>query len=155
MIREATAEDLPALLAIQGATLAEPWPEFLRASTDGPPLVLVHDGQRSGDATPVGYALVVRADDTAYVVELAVAPPAQSEGHGSQLLEVLLDTVARDGVATVQLTARADDNRLQSFYGQFGFAVRDRLPDNYEDGDGVLLEAQLTGDHVGSVSGDG
>jgi len=140
MIREATSADLPALLAIQGATLSEPWPGLLRASIDGPSLVLVDAGP---DGEPLGYALVVQADEVAYIAELAVAPAAQDEGRGSQLLDALLDRLRSEGAGTVRLTARADDQGLHAFYADHGFAVRERIPDHYEDGDGVLLELEL------------
>jgi len=143
MIREATASDLPALLAIQGAALDEPWPALLRASIDGPPLVLVQDPPGMEGEGPIGYALVIRADEAAYVPELAVAPPAQGEGHGSRLLEALLDRLEDEGARRVRLTARAEDQGLHSFYADHGFELRERIPDHYEDGDGVLLEVEF------------
>jgi ribosomal-protein-alanine N-acetyltransferase len=152
MIREARAPDLPALLAIQSAALEEPWPALLRASIDGPSLVLV---LADADDAPVAYALVVAGEQMASVAELAVAPPAQAEGRGSRLLDALLERLRDDGIETVRLTTRAEDRRLRAFYAEHGFVVRERISDHYEDGDGVVLELRLRDRFDGPGPADG
>lgn len=137
-IRPAIAADEPRLRAIQSAALAEPWPELLSAAIGGPPAVLVAETDR-----PVGYALVVPGEDAAYLAEIAVAPPEQGRGHGSALLERVLARLAEDGVARLRLTVRADDDRARAFYDGFDFRAVDRVPDHYEDCDGLLLERNL------------
>ncbi|MFB6308444.1 MAG: GNAT family N-acetyltransferase [Haloarculaceae archaeon] len=139
MIRTAGPSDLPRLRAIQTAALDEPWPDLLEAGVGGPPLVLVLET----DGRPAGYALVVRDPPVAYLAEFAIAPDAQGEGRGSRLIEALFERLARDGIDRLRLTARADDDRVRSFYAEHGFAVIERLPDHYEDGDGVLLARDL------------
>ncbi len=138
MIREAKSGDYPALRAIQESALSDPWPDLLELGVDGPPLVLVLATER-----PIAYALVVPDDAVAYVAEFAVAPPRQGQGHGSKLMAALLDRLREDGVETVRLTARADDERARSFYATFGFDVVDEVPDHYDDGDGVVLARDL------------
>lgn len=138
MIRLAEPGDYPALRAIQQFALDEPSPDLLELGVDGPPLVLVVETDR-----PVGYALVVPGDDVAYVAEFAVAPAEQGQGYGSELMEALLDRLGSEAVETVRLTARADDDRVRSFYEQFGFAVVETVPDHYVDGDGVVLARAL------------
>jgi ribosomal-protein-alanine N-acetyltransferase len=129
-IREATPDDRPRLLAIQSASLASNWPELLATAIDGPGTVLVagHD--------PVGYALAV-GDDPTHLAELAVAPGHRDAGHGSALLTTLLDNCEE-----CRLTARADDERARRFYERHGFRVERRLPNHYEDGDGVAMVRQ-------------
>jgi ribosomal-protein-alanine N-acetyltransferase len=123
------------LRRIQTAALSDPWPELLELSLGEPSLVLVRETD-----DPVGYALVVPDGDVAYLAELAVAPAHQGVGHGTALMEALLERLADDGVETVRLTARADDERVHEFYRQFGFAVVDEVPDHYDDADGLLFE---------------
>jgi ribosomal-protein-alanine N-acetyltransferase len=139
MIRVARPADEGRLRAIQSAALDEPWPELLEGAVDGAPRLLVRDPGQG----PVAYALVVPDDPVAYLAELAVAPPVQGEGHGTALLTALLDRLRAGGFETVRLTARADDERVRSFYAGFDFAVADRLPDHYDDGDAVLLVRSL------------
>jgi len=95
------------------------------------------------DAGPVGYALVVPDRPTAYLAELAVAPPAQGRGHGSRLLALVVERYRDRGFDELRLTARADDERVRSFYEGFDFTVAERLPDHYDDGDGLLLVRAL------------
>jgi ribosomal-protein-alanine N-acetyltransferase len=141
MIRPGTPADGPRLHAIQDAVLDSSWPDLLSAGLDGPPLVLV---ATAGE--PVGYALTVFGREAAYLAELAVAPAAQGNGHGSRLLAAVLDRAPAAGVETVRLTTRADDPELQGFYAQAGFAVVERVPDHYDDGDAVVMARPVTTD---------
>lgn len=135
-VREATPDDLPRLLAIQATSLASGWPDLLRTAIDGPPLVFVVGRQ------PVGYALVVDGRPT-YLVELAVAPAHRGEGHGSSLLSTVF---ARTRGRAVDLTMRADDDRVRRFYERHGFRVTRRLPGHYDGDDGLLLVRQADSD---------
>jgi len=140
MIRPAVPADEARLVAIQSAALDDPWPELLDVAVDGAPHVLVADEGQG----PIGYTLTVPDEPVAYVAELAVAPAHQGQGHGSELLATLLDELGANGFDTVRLTARADDERVRSFYDGFRFTVADELPGHYSDGgDGVLLTRDL------------
>lgn len=140
MIRPAHPADESRLRAIQTAALDQPWPGLLDVAIEGAPIVLVADP----GVSPVGYALVVPSRPTAYLAELAVAPPAQGQGHGSRLLAAVLNRFGDQGFDEVRLTARADDDRVRAFYEKFGFTLAERLPDHYDDdGDGVLLVRSL------------
>jgi ribosomal-protein-alanine N-acetyltransferase len=136
-VREGRPADLPRLRAIQTA-LAEPWPELLETATEGPPpLYVFEDGQ------PVGYALVVGEDGgVAYVPEFAVHPDQQGQGYGSQLMEWLCDHLTGE-YDELRLTVEASDERARSFYRNHGFEKRERLEDNFESGDGLLLARPL------------
>jgi ribosomal-protein-alanine N-acetyltransferase len=139
MIRPAEPDEYPALRTIQERALDEQWPELLELAVDGPPLALVAETDR-----PVGYALAVPGEDAAYLAELAVAPEEQGQGHGSALLAALFDRLRSDGVDTLRLTARADDERVRAFYEQFGFEIVDSASAHYEDGgDAVVLAKSL------------
>ena len=139
MIRPARPADETRLRAIQSAALDEPWQDLLAVAIKGAPVLLVRDP----GAGPVAYALLVTDHPTAYLAELAVAPPAQRQGHGTALLTAVLDRVRAAGFAELRLTARADDERARSFYDDFDFTVADRLPDHFDHGDGVLLVRSL------------
>ena len=140
MIRPAVPADEARLRAIQSAALDDPWPELLAVGIDGAPQILVVD---EGEG-PIGYTLTVPDHPVAYVAELAVAPGFQGQGHGSALLGALLEELRDSDFETVRLTARADDERVRSFYDGFGFDVDADLPDHYGDGGaGVLLVRTL------------
>jgi ribosomal-protein-alanine N-acetyltransferase len=156
-VRDGRPPDLPALRAIQSATLAEPWTELLSVAADGPPVLLVADpgtvspagataGGDSHGPTPVGYALAVTDGDDAvgYLVELAVAPAHQGEGVGSVLLAELVERLRERGTEKLRVTVRAVDERAREFYSERCFERVERLPDHYDSGDGLLLARDLT-----------
>jgi ribosomal-protein-alanine N-acetyltransferase len=69
----------------------------------------------------VGYAGLCAYPDEAFVQTMAVAPRAQGEGLGAQLLQALLDEAARRRKTTVSLEVRADNDTAQRLYQRFGF----------------------------------
>ena len=140
MIRPATADDLPRLRAIQLASLAEPWDGLLEPAIDGPPVVFVVTDEAD---EPNGYAVAIPQDSVAYLAELAVAAGHRGEGHGSRLLTALCERLAAEAFERLELTVRADDERARDFYDANGFAEQERLPEHYEDGDGLLLARPL------------
>lgn len=135
MIREGRPDDWPRLRRIQATALSDPWPELLELALGEPSLVLVLDREE-----PIGYALVVPDGDVAYLAEFAVAPDRQGEGNGTVLMRALLDRLDAEGIETVRLTARADDERVHAFYRKFGFEIVDEVPDHYEAADGLVFE---------------
>ena len=134
-VRRGERADLPFLRQIQGATLAEPAPDLLRAAAaDGPPALFVADGSE-----PVGYAILV-VGEVAYLPELAVAPARQGRGVGTALLDaVVADLGRRGGSDRLRVTARAGDDRVRGFYESRGFVVVEHLPDFFESTAGVAL----------------
>jgi len=160
-VREARTDDGPRLRAIQSAALAQPVPDLLELGVDsGGPTVLVaereservpdDDGtarpdRRADAGGPVGYALAVTDADerVGYLVELAVAANARGEGHGTALLSTLVERFREDGVDRLRVTVRAVDERAREFYRSRGFDERTRLPEHYEDCDGLLLVCEL------------
>lgn len=138
-IREGRPADLPTLRRIQSTTLAEPSPDVLSAAAEGPLSLYV-----IVDEEPLGYAIVVSdGESVGYIPEIAVAPAFQGQSYGSQLLSHLITTFASDGFDQLRLTVRADDDRARSFYDDHGFECRERLPDYFETGDGLMLVRAL------------
>jgi len=141
-LRRGTWDDLDRLRAIQTTALDEPWPELLETAVGGYPPVYV-----AVDHEPVGYAVVVPGPETvAYLPELAVALERQREGYGSALLEYVCTELAGDGYDQLRLSVLATDERARQFYEQCGFEAIERLPDEFERGDGILLARELTAD---------
>lgn len=140
-VRRATGEDRPQLRRIQAAALAEPWPTLLDPDSPLDPQLWVCEADPTA---VVGYAAALTArEPTAYLPEIAIVPARQCEGFGSALLEGVLADLAPDGFERVRVTAPASEPRLRAFYGRFGFETVERLPDHFEDGDGVLLERTI------------
>jgi ribosomal-protein-alanine N-acetyltransferase len=141
-VRPARTDDLPALLALQAASLPDPEPEFLRTSVHTG-LALVAVDPLAED--PVGYVLHTSDDRAAYVAELAVAPAYRRRGHGRRLLAGV--AAAHPDRERLRLTTRVDNEAARAFYERAGFREVRQLPDHYEtengSTDGVLLVRDL------------
>ena len=95
--------------------------------------------------TLVGFAAITPSDDPdadpqrdALIAELAVQPGATRAGHGSRLLNAIVDTVRADGFTRVTVWVNSTDDVLRTFYTEAGWAA-----------DGAHRELDLHGD--GSV----
>lgn len=138
-VTRTTAVDGDRLRAIQENVLAEPWRELLDCALGGFPPLYVAVADR-----PVGYAIVMPGpEETVYLTELAVGPDEQRQGYGSELLEYLCDDQGEDGYERLALTVRVIDDDARQFYYDHGFSVEEQLPEEFEDGDGLLLIREL------------
>lgn len=142
MIRDGTTADRPAVAALQEAALSSPAPELLDLAlgSDAATLLVAPDDGLAG------YALALPGDRAAdpavvYVAEVVVAPRARREGYGSTLLAAVADRFA--DYDQLRLTARRDDDGPLGFYRENEFETLARLPDHFDDGDGVLLVRDL------------
>ncbi|HEU4946937.1 MAG TPA: GNAT family N-acetyltransferase [Kribbella sp.] len=93
----------------------------------------------------VGFAATTPSDDPdadpatdALVAELCVDPEATRAGHGSRLLNAVVDTVRADGFTRLTIWVNSTDDLLRGFYTEAGWAP-----------DGAHRELDLYGD--GSV----
>lgn len=138
-ITRTAAVDGERLCEIQQAALAEPWGELLNCALGGfPPLYVALADE------PVGYAIVMPGpEETVYLTELAVAPDKQGQRYGSRLLEYLCQDQREDGYDRLALTVRVVDTEARDFYYSHGFEVQERLPEEYNSGDGLLLVREL------------
>ncbi|WP_281194338.1 N-acetyltransferase [Halorubrum sp. F4] len=91
----------------------------------------------SDDAPVVGYALPVDASTRpgCHLAELVVAPDFRRQGRARGLLAAIVDDA--DGAVTLQ--AHPDNDAALALYEACGFAVVDRRPDAYVDGDALVL----------------
>ncbi|WP_350276959.1 GNAT family N-acetyltransferase [Kribbella sp. HUAS MG21] len=90
----------------------------------------------------VGFAAITPSDDPdadqqrdALIAELAVRPEATRAGHGSRLLNAVVDTVRADGFSRVTVWVNSTDDVLRAFYTEAGWAP-----------DGAHRELDLYGD---------
>ncbi|MGZ0146584.1 N-acetyltransferase family protein [Kribbella sp. WER1] len=131
---------LPAevLADLNPAQFAAQWRAALLAPGEARNRVLV----ALADRTPVGFAAITPSDDPdadqqhdALVAELAVSPEATRAGHGSRLLNAVVDTARADGFSRVTAWVNTTDDVLRAFYTEAGWAP-----------DGAHRELDLYGD---------
>ena len=123
-VRPLRPADEPAVRALQ-EHLAFADPDLVAAALDGPFLgvVAVEEGV-------VGYAVALPGRE-ATLSELVVDPDHRRAGHGRALVEA----VAEAATEALVVTTPADERAARRFYEELGFAVEERLPGFYGDGD--------------------
>ncbi len=131
---------LPAdvLLDLNPAQFAAQWRAALLSPGEARNRVLVAlDGRDL-----VGFAAITPSDDPdgdprhdALIAELAVNPEATRAGHGSRLLNAVVDTAQADGFTRVTVWVNSTDDVLRAFYTESGWAP-----------DGAHRELDLYGD---------
>ncbi|MFI5708136.1 GNAT family N-acetyltransferase [Kribbella sp. NPDC051620] len=131
---------LPAdvLADLNPAQFAAQWRAALIAPGEARNRVLVALAGR----TIVGFAAITASDDPdadqrhdALVAELAVDPSATRAGHGSRLLNAVVDTIRADKFQRVTVWVNTTDDVLRAFYTDSGWAP-----------DGATRELDLYGD---------
>ncbi|CAN5513854.1 ribosomal protein S18-alanine N-acetyltransferase [soil metagenome] len=125
--------DLPAMLAIEKASFANPWSllNFLcfafKSGTSG--RVRVRNGK------VVGYILYVKQADRLHVAHVAVQPDCRSLGLGREMILSLADRAR----CYVTLHVRKGNLSAQRLYHRLGFEVVRELPHHYADCEDAFL----------------
>ena len=138
-IREATRDDVPAIVALERVSFNNPWSaESMHAFLDRETariLVAVRGPEL------VGYAIIAWVLDEAELANIAVAPADRGRGVGAQLLDDGLARLAALGVRTVFLEVRGANAVAQRLYGSRGFVPVGRRRAYYENpvDDAVLM----------------
>lgn len=143
-LRDATAADLPALLALEAIFPGDRMNRRqLRRHLDSPRARL-----RVAAASPVlrGASLVFfRAGSTvARLYSLVVAPGARGNGLGARLLADTERGARARGCDRLRLEVRVDNARAIALYRRAGYVLRGRAAGYYEDGaEALRLEKRL------------
>lgn len=135
-VTEMTAEDIPAVHAIESASFPTPWPPYAfreEIETNRMARYLV---VRAGDRV-IAYAGIWLMVDEAHLTTFAVLPAYRRRGIGGLLLSELMGLSADLGAAVCTLEVRLSNAAARKLYGEFGFrpvGVRPRYySDNGED----------------------
>ncbi|MCC4908009.1 ribosomal protein S18-alanine N-acetyltransferase [Microbacterium sp. cx-59] len=136
VIREATADDLGAIMALERASFpTDAWSTAMMraelASPHGRYLVLERDGVLAGYA---GLRSVVGAPD-ADIQTIAVSESERGRGSGRMLLRALIGIAHERRARTVFLEVRDDNPVAQQLYASEGFVETGRRPRYYQPDD--------------------
>jgi GNAT superfamily N-acetyltransferase len=136
MIVQAREEDLAKLAPIERAA-AKLFPDHVitpeeRASVV--PLCQLAEARQHGrlwialteERQPVGFIVVVREGDTAFIVEVDVLPEHQGRGLGRALIQRVVHWGREEGLPRVTLTTFSDVPWNAPFYERLGFRRIDR-----------------------------
>ncbi|MEU8192532.1 ribosomal protein S18-alanine N-acetyltransferase [Microbispora amethystogenes] len=145
VLRQMTAEDLPAVMEIERATFpADAWSEaMLRGELRDQPRTRHYLVAEVGERI-VGYAGLAAAADQADVQTIAVLAEHRRAGVGAALMDALLAEAVRRGATSVFLEVRADNPPAQAMYERFGFRRLGLRRRYYEDGtDAITMTKDL------------
>ena len=99
------------------------------------------------DGDFAGYAVQMYVIDEAHLLNITIAPAMQRCGHGSRLLQTLIDEARARGMVSLFLEVRPSNNGAQSLYSRFGFSQigvrREYYPANSGREDALILKATL------------
>ncbi|HMB52408.1 MAG TPA: GNAT family N-acetyltransferase [Thermoanaerobaculia bacterium] len=127
-LRPATADDVPALAALERSAMPDPWSAGMVAGEleQEDALVLVaRDGEDGGgegsERSPIAYASYRGAAGEAELLRLAVDPARRREGLATALLVAGDRALAERGCVACFLEVRADNTTAIAFYERSGF----------------------------------
>jgi len=115
-----TVARLDEIVAIERATFSDPWSrEMFRSELELGGGTYARTAER--DARVIGYLCAVLVADEAHLGNLAVHPAEQRSGVGQILLDDLLRTAIRHGVARLTLEVRESNEIARKFYHKNDF----------------------------------
>lgn len=132
--------DLEAVLALEVASFAEPWPEEMfvdELSRDTRRYLVLEDD----DGRIVGYGGLLLAADDAHVMTLAIDPGSRRRGFGGRLLLAMVDTAMAAGARHLTLEVRESNRAARELYAAFGFEEVGLRPRYYRSEDAVVMWA--------------
>lgn len=130
MIREATPDDVPALVALERDLFgADAWSEALLVST----LASRHEhAWVTGDLT--AYVVTMVSGDLADVLRIGVEPGRRRRGLARDLLAAAVDHARAAGAIRLLLEVSDDNHAAAGLYAAAGFVQIDQRPRYYADG---------------------
>ncbi len=138
VFRDMTARDLPAVIAIERASFANPWtgPLFLQElGVQFSRILLACDAV----GCVAGYVCRWIVADEAHVLNLAVDPRMRGRGLGAALLNEVVTEARSRGAEAVTLEVRRSNDAGRRLYERCGFAEVGQRIDYYGRGEDALL----------------
>ena len=129
-IRPMTAQELPAVAALERACFSHPWSEQSLSAS-------LHNGRSvfltaHGAAGLLGYLGMEYVRGEGSVTNVAVFPEYRRRGVAGQLLKVFCDFAAGRHLAFLTLEVRPSNEAAIALYQSFGFTERGRRRNYYD-----------------------
>lgn len=140
--------DLDAVVAVEARAYSWPWSRgnFVDTLAAGHIAEVLEDR----DAGLLGYFVAMTGVDELHLLNVTVAPEWQGRGHGSALLEAVIEHGRQLGLAALWLEVRLSNHRARALYARRGFAEvglrRAYYPAAGGREDAVVMRLALTGE---------
>jgi ribosomal-protein-alanine N-acetyltransferase len=115
------AAHLDEVMVIENQAYPFPWTRgnFIDSLASGYPAQVLFDSDRRGHA--IGYFVAMEGVDEMHLLNLTVAPEAQSQGHGRFMLDALVDLCRQRRALQLWLEVRQSNPRARTLYQRYGF----------------------------------
>jgi len=142
LIRKASEQDLPWLLAMERETFSDAWTEknledSLRLHPEDNYIAvrpeLCETENRHAGETRLGYLLLMRAADEGEILRIAVSPAYKRRGVADAMMRALEIWSCSHGIRSVYLEVRADNDPAIALYRKNGFQVQGIRKRYYHD----------------------
>lgn len=136
-LKKAESSDLPFLEKAESECFADPWSvEMLEEEVNNPLSVFYILSYKS---TKIGYFSYLHILDEAHILNVAILPEYQGQGHASELMRSLLLTATSLGCTAFTLEVRQGNVKAISLYEKFGFKLVGVRKGYYTDGENALI----------------
>lgn len=143
-LRDATADDLDAIAAIEAASFDRPWTREIFAQELARSIARL-DVIAPDHAQPIAFVCTWHVVDEAHLLRIAVAPEHRRRGLARVLVRAVLARAAELGCTHVDLEVAADNAPALALYHALGFVEVGRRAGYYTTppGDALLMRATL------------
>lgn len=144
-VREGKEGDIDAVARIEASSIAHPWvrEELEKCVRDAEKTLLVAEDKDTKEV--LGYITASSVLDECEIGNIAVDEAYRGRKIGNAILNALLAKARDQGIVTVFLEVRHDNERALALYGSAGFAGYGRRKDYYGPGqDAVLMKCNLS-----------
>ena len=116
-----TIAHLDSVVDIENAAYPFPWTRgnFIDSLASGYPAQVLFDSDRPGRV--MGYFVTMVGVEELHLLNLTVAPEAQSRGHGRFMLDALVELCGQRGALQLWLEVRQSNPRAHALYLRHGF----------------------------------
>ena len=99
----------------------------------------------NGQMAAFVFVMTNREDGTGHITTIGVAPEHRRRGLANKLLRHAEDALRRREIGVIMLEVRASNRAAQNLYRELDYAVVQRLPKYYNNGeDGFLMVKSLS-----------
>ncbi len=129
--------DVAPVAELEAKVFPQPWPAsvFAEEVERSDRIYLV--AERAGFV--VGYAGLLRVEEDAHIVTLAVEPSARGQELGKLLLLRLVEAALEDGATNLTLEVRVSNEAARRLYEEFGFEPVGLRRNYYRDEDALIM----------------
>ncbi len=131
MLGHMTADDVPAVAALEAENFSRPWSyeAFLDLLSDENYIVLLAKERER----VLGYCVLLCTGDEADITNVCTAPAARRRGVGEALLTALIEAGKERGVTEIFLEVRESNVPARSLYEKLGFEEIGLRKNYYEE----------------------